>query len=151
MDSHINSIKNSEVARFIVIGILNTLVDFAVLNLLLYIFSFVGLKFYPIFKSISFILAVMNSYYFNKYWVFLSHSKPTFHESSKFFIVNITGLFLNLGASSLGILFTLSLFPDISRLLVANIGAFCGTATVAVMNFLSYKHLVFRKIGNSNG
>lgn len=137
-------LRNNEVLRFIFIGFLNTAVDFGVLNLLFYIFN--DIKLYTFFKSISFILAVLNSYIFNKYWVFLSHSKPTFNESGKFLAFNLLGLLLNLGVSSGVLLSLLFLFSNASEVLIINISAFCGSLAVAIMNFLSYKYLVFKKV-----
>lgn len=142
----LSKIRDSQVARFIIIGILNTLVDFTVLNLLLYIFRDAGLEVYPFLKSVSFIAAVTNSYLFNKYWVFLAHSKPTFNESGKFFATNIFGLFINSLFANFALGALLFVFADsISKILIANLAALCGSVAVAVMNFLSYKHFVFRK------
>lgn len=143
----LSKIRDSEAARFLIIGVLNTLVDFAVLNLLLYIFRDAGLEIYPFLKSVSFIAAVTNSYLFNKYWVFLAHSRPTFVESGKFLGANLFGLFLNTGVSGTVLFVTLAVFGDnISNLLAANISALSGSLAVAFMNFISYKHFVFRKI-----
>jgi putative flippase GtrA len=146
-----SKIRGSEIVRFVMIGVLNTLVDFAVLNLLLYIFREEGLELYPLLKSISFIVAVTNSYLFNKYWVFLAHSRPTFIESGKFLGANLFGLFLNAGVSSTILFVILAVLGgNMSNIIAANISALSGSLAVAVMNFLFYKHFVFRKMEENN-
>ena len=66
-----------QLAKFIVVGVLNTLVDLGVLNLLILVTDVTLGPFYVIFKSISFIAAVSNSYVWNKYWTFESKSSET--------------------------------------------------------------------------
>jgi len=59
-----------QIGRFAVIGILNTVLDFAVLNLLIDATGFNSGSGFIVIKGISFIVAVTNSYYWNKYWAF---------------------------------------------------------------------------------
>ena len=145
----LHKIKQNQIFRFVVIGVLNTLVDLAVLNLLLYLFRYQGIRVYPILKSISFIIAVANSYIFNKYWVFSVGTSPTIKESGKFFGVNIVGLFLNLVVASSTLFFLVSIFRNtVSTIVMANGSALLGTFAVAVMNFFLYKHFVFKSVGH---
>lgn len=56
--------------RFVGIGFLNTAVDFAVLNTLMFYFNvFTGVS-VGAFSVVSFILGVTHSYFWNKYWAF---------------------------------------------------------------------------------
>lgn len=57
--------------RFFLIGLMNVFIDLAVLNLLILITG-VGRTgvWFTVFKAISFTVAVINSYYFNRRWVF---------------------------------------------------------------------------------
>src|SRR3989338_909332 len=65
-----------QIGKFGVVGGLNTFVDFGVLNLLIIMSSTtaiatsIWLGWFAIFKGISFIAAVINSYFWNKYWTF---------------------------------------------------------------------------------
>lgn len=130
--------------RFIVVGVLNTAIDLAVLNALVLIF---GLGFhgelYLFFKGISFIAAVSNSYFWNKYWVFEKNTTIDAKESSLFLTVSGAGFLLNVLVSS----FIFALIQSthlISLHLAANIGALAGTLAVLSWNFFGYKYVVFK-------
>ena len=60
-----------QMARFAVVGVINTAVDLAVLNTLIAI-SHRGRSglLYSLFKAISFLVAVLNSYWLNSRWTF---------------------------------------------------------------------------------
>ncbi len=97
---------------------------------------------YISFKAISFLVAVINSYYFNKYWVFHSqtNSKSKF---SYFFIVSLVGFFLNVAVASIIYNILVSTYPTHIQI-IANIGASMGTFIVLIWNFVGYKFLVFK-------
>src|SRR5882724_12844167 len=77
----------SQVLKFIVVGILNTAIDLAVLNFLILVFHTgkTGLT-YSIFKAISFLAALANSYLMNRSWTFIDALKKQAHiEFGQFF------------------------------------------------------------------
>ena len=79
-----------EFIKFALIGVLNTLVGYGIYSLLL------CLKFhYLAALLISFLFAVLNSYFWNKYWVFSSshHFKK---ELPRFVIVYVATLAINI-------------------------------------------------------
>lgn len=153
--------------RFFLIGLMNMFIDLAVLNLLIWISGIgrTGLWF-TVFKAISFTVAVINSYYFNRRWVFKGQEgdKVTI-EFSKFIVVSIVGAFVNVGAASLVANFQAPMtgffqaIPGIKQLfdwavaLIARIttdawatvAAIFGSAAGLVWNFVGYKFLVFIK------
>src|SRR3990167_8132310 len=57
-------------ARYVMVGFFNTGVDFAVFNLLMSITSIIKGPAVSSFKTVSFVVAVTNSYFWNKYWAF---------------------------------------------------------------------------------
>jgi len=59
-----------QIAKFVAVGGLNTLLDWGILNTLIFLSGIAAGWWYSIFKSISFIVAVINSYFWNKYWTF---------------------------------------------------------------------------------
>ena len=104
------------------------------------------ITFYSIYKGLSFIIANINSFYWNKYWTF-SQKDPTQKspaQFAQFFTVSLIGLLINVvvaslvfrSASPLG-----NLNPDQWGL----IGAAAGSLTGMVWNFLGYKFIVFEK------
>ena len=56
--------------KFVEVGVLNTLVDWGVLNFLVLISGVASGIAFSFFKSISFLVALFNSYIFNKFWTF---------------------------------------------------------------------------------
>ncbi len=152
MTQHEIAMKNinlSEIARFIGVGVLNTFVDFFVLNILIAIFGLGqgGFRF-AFFKACSFLVALVNSYFFNKYFVFkkqdsLSVSKSK--EAGKFATVSVIGFLINVLISTL--IFSLGnvLFSAQNPSILANLGAIFGTAVVLVWNYLGYKFFVFNQ------
>jgi len=81
------------IIRFGIIGGLSTAIDFAILNVLVIFFSF-NVYFAA---TISFILAVSNSFYWNKKWTFngFLKNKSTSNLYLGYFLVNLVGLGLN--------------------------------------------------------
>lgn len=156
-----------QIWRFVVIGFLNMFIDLAVLNLLIWITG-VGHTgvWYTVFKAISFTVAVVNSYYFNRRWVFrgLEGNKVAV-EFSKFIVVSIVGAFVNVGVASLIVNFQAPItnffqaIPGIKQLFDwavnliskvttdawATVGGLFGSAAGLLWNFVGYKFLVFIK------
>lgn len=136
----------NQFSRFFVVGIINTGVDLAVLNILIWLFGAdKSISYYPLFKTISFLAAVINSYIFNKYWVFATTTKKQSvqRESLLFFLVSTFGFLLNVVVAT-------SIFHLITTLYTQNIfvasdvGAIVGTLVVLISNFIGYKFLVFK-------
>lgn len=131
--------------RFVIVGVLNTAVDFAVLNILVFLFG-VGAhnQLYPVFKAVSFLVAVVNSYFFNKYWVFGGGARVSrVQEGTLFLVVSGIGFVLNICISTGVFIFVTSRFslnPHVS----ANIGALVGSLLVLAWNFVGYKVFVFK-------
>jgi len=122
------------------VGASNTLIDLAVLNLLIFLTGVASGTPFIFFKAISFLVAVTNSYFWNRRWTFRSDK----HVFIQFLVISTTGLLLNVGTASflvniLGPQFGL---PD---KIWANVGAAGGTLVVMTWNFLGYKLIVFRQ------
>jgi len=129
--------------KFSSIGVLNTAVDLGVLNLLIVLFG-TGAhgEYYAAFKALSFLVAVINSYFFNKYWVFRQSEGGHAKEPLLFFGVSVVGLFLNVGVSFFVFSIVTAMY-ELSPSLVVNIGAIAGTGVVFLWNFIGYKFIVF--------
>lgn len=79
-----------QVAKFGVVGVLNTAIDLGVLNLLVY-FG-IGVLFA---NTISTGLAITNSFLWNKYWTFRDKDTAWHRQIIPFFISAIVGLLLS--------------------------------------------------------
>ncbi len=62
-------------SKFVVIGVVNTGVDFLVLNLEMFMAGISKGPYMLVQNAISFSIATINSYFFNKYWTFQDASK----------------------------------------------------------------------------
>ncbi|MFA5099219.1 MAG: GtrA family protein [Candidatus Paceibacterota bacterium] len=133
-----------QIAKFAAIGALNTFLDLGVLNILiLFTGAAVGYQ-YTLFKGISFAVATVNSYFWNKHWTFGSQDSANAKEFAQFFAVSVIGLGFNLGAASLVVNY-FGAPSGISPELWANIGAVSATLVSLVWNFVGYKVVVFKK------
>jgi len=138
-----------QIGKFGVIGVLNTLVDWGILTILLLMFKnstevfLIGITFYSLYKSISFIIANINSYYWNKYWTFTSGIvKKTKAEYFQFFAVSIVGFGINVGIAS----YVFKSIQPIGGLNIDQwgiIGAAIGSILGLAWNFIGYKFIVF--------
>jgi len=127
-----------QIGKFAVVGVLNTVLDFAVLNVLITMSGVSEGTLASVFKGISFIVAVVNSYYWNKHWTFNFKGKVE-REFLQFFVISLIGFGLNVGAFSLVVNVVGAGGP-----LWANIGALAGTVAGFTWNFLGYKFIVFK-------
>lgn len=131
--------------KFALIGVLNTFVDLAVLNLMIWLTG-VGKQgmYYTLFKAISFTVAVINSYIFNKYWVFKGEGdKKAAIEFSQFLFVSVIGAIVNVTVASLFVNYMPIMFN--LDVLWPSVGALAGTAFGLIWNFIGYKLFVFKK------
>lgn len=134
-----------QLAKFVVVGLVNTAIDFSILNLLMLLSGIREGGMYSFFKSVSFLVAVSNSFFWNKFWTFGQKTETKVgREFISFFIVSTIGFGLNVGTASL-VNNVIGPQFGIDKGAWANIGAVCGTAIAMVENFLGYKFIVFRK------
>ena len=146
-----------QLAKFGVTGVLNVLVDFGTLAILIFIFRYyfaidamdiflslgITISFYSLYKATSFVIANVNSYFWNKYWTF--EKKDSGHSQFiGFFVVSVTGFFINVAIASL-------IFKNITPIGNMNydqwalIGAALASIIGLAWNFLGYKFFVFKK------
>ncbi len=134
-----------QLAKFAASGVLNTLVDWGVLNLLIFITGIATGYYYSLFKAISFVIGATNSYVWNKFWTFeAGDSREAGKEFLQFFVVSLIGFGINVGIASL-IVNYLHAPAGVSSKLWANAGAAAGSVAALIWNFLGYKLIVFKK------
>jgi putative flippase GtrA len=131
-------------AKFGIVGGLNAMIDLGILNLLIHATAISSGIFYSVFKSLSFLAAVINSYFWNKYWTFKVSGNPQAGEFLKFLSVNIVGFGINVGTASF-IVNAIGAPAGISGELWANIGAVIASLVALMWNFIGMKFIVFKK------
>src|SRR3989344_5322273 len=65
-----------QLSKFIATGFMNTAIDFGILNLLIFLSGTAAGAGYIAFKAVSFFTANINSYIWNRWWVFKKDASP---------------------------------------------------------------------------
>jgi len=134
-----------EFSKFAVVGVLNSGVDFGILNFLMLLTGVSSGGGFLGFKSISVSLAVINSYAWNKYWTFdAAKSAGARRELIAFMAVTVVAVVLNIVGADI-IVNVIGAPHGFSAKLWANIGAISGAGLTLFANFFGYKFYVFKK------
>ena len=142
-----------QAAKYFLIGILATLVDLGVLNILITATNIATGWHYNLFKGISFIIATFSKYFGDKFWAFEKMEKAGMKkELGKFFLVTMAGLVINVAIASFVVNFLgvhiITLFGSqiwMNEKTIATMGGIAAALGVAVWNFFGYKFIVFKK------
>jgi putative flippase GtrA len=136
-----------QLKRFAFVGLLNTVVDLAVLNILIYATGrgHNGGFYFTIFKMISFVAAAANSYVLNARWTFeLKHERNPL-EVVRFLASSGVGFIINVTVASY---VALHGAPTAElRHFWPSIAAITGTGVGLAWNFVAYKWIVFIPTG----
>lgn len=132
-----------QIYRFIIVGLLNTAIDFIVFNLLI---SLSGVRTGPgllFINATAVFVAIVNSYILNRTWTFKSSDPNYTAQLPRFLIASLTGMFIN--TVTVGLL-SLMLLPGTapSYLVLNAIKLFASILSVS-WNFISYRYWVFKK------
>ncbi len=131
--------------RFAIIGVINTLIDYAILLILSKATGITsGNGIIPL-NIISFSAATINSYFLNKHWAFSDQSQ--FEQGKKFslfLLVSIIGVVIN---TSIVRVVTTNIHPmfGLSPSLWLIVSKLVATGVSLIWNFLGYKIFVFKK------
>ncbi|MFA4817221.1 MAG: GtrA family protein [Parcubacteria group bacterium] len=142
----------AQFGKFVLVGIMNTLVDLIVLNVEMAVTGIVVGGGYSVEKAISFLFAVTFSYFINKHWTFQDKTKEgEGKKMSQFFAVSVVGMIINVSVATIVVTYLQIPINNILSLsfltpqLWGTIGALGGTAIGLVWNFVGYKFIVFKK------
>ena len=133
-----------ETYRFIITGIINTIIDFSVLNIGMLITGITSGFSLLIINTVSFSCAIINSYFINKNWTFQQKDEKQSSRFIPFLYVSIFSSFVNNT-----LLFLITSVPGsdliIPPQILANAAKIAATLVSFLCNFLGYKFIVFRK------
>lgn len=132
-----------QAAKFALVGVLNTLIDLGVLNILSMLTGITKGFIVGGVNVPGFSVAVVNSYFWNKLWVFQRREK-LFLDFPQFLAVSVIGILLN---SGIIIVLTTYVNPffGASEELWLNIAKLVAVPANMMWNFLGYKFIVFKR------
>ena len=134
----------SHFGKYVAVGFTNSAIDFGILNALIFLTGHATGVRYTIFKTISFIIAVTHSYFWNKFWVFgAGRSGRGKSEFFKFIATMVATSVVNVGIAS-WVTFSGPLW-GVSVNGWANFGAVVGSAIALIFSFTGLRLLVFKK------
>lgn len=131
--------------KFGLIGGFNTLVDFGILNALMYITKTYKGNGLILLNIVSFSVAVINSYFLNKYWAFKDKSSVDREKQFvSFLAVSIIGVVIN---TLIVRVVSTNIDPmfGLNQQIWTNIGKLLATGVSLIWNFVGYKFFVFKK------
>ncbi len=135
----------NQFGKFAAIGFTNFAVTAGVLNILLSLTGYASGIGYSLISGASFVVGVLSSYVWNKYWAFdAAQSKGGGGEFGKFFAVTILSFIINVGIASLVVNY-IHPIGGLNAQVWANIGAVAGSAVALIVSFIGFKLAVFKR------
>ncbi|HLK32293.1 MAG TPA: GtrA family protein [Terriglobales bacterium] len=133
-----------QASRFVLVGVVNTAIDLASLNVLIAL-THTGEKGLPYaaVRTVSFLLAAVNSYFLNRKWTFKvkGKGKSLVRSGSQFLLISFLAAVINVGVSAYIVTFVVP--APALVVLWPSMAALAGTASSFALNFLGYKYVVF--------
>ncbi len=130
-------------AKFILVGSLNFLIDMGILNFLIFYTGISAGLTQSAFKGFSFVVAVLNSFVWNKFWTFRRSTTHTVRkEFFHFLVISTIGFLINLGVDYF---FVNMMHPFLGMPAKswAQFSAVIAAIIALVWNFIGYKFIVF--------
>ncbi len=135
-----------QLTKFGAVGVLNTVIDFGVLNIISLITGVTGGLVIGGVNIPGVALALTNAYFLNKFWVFKHRdNKGALHDLPTFLLVSGLGIVIN---SSIVIFATSYPVVSFDAKTWLNIAKLCATVFSFMWNFLGYKFIVFKSSGS---
>jgi len=141
--------------RYAIVGVLNTLLFFGLVNLLGALFGvYSGLAFTAI-SAFSVSLVIVHSYLWNRRWVFRSEERKKTGQFVKFALVNFGAMAINAGivyviTTYVPPFYWFAPFGGLAKIFWANFAEAVSIVAVVIWNYLGFKFFVFRSTASQN-
>jgi putative flippase GtrA len=131
--------------KFGEVGGLNWLVDLGVINILVLVSGVASGWITVVYKAISFSVAVVNSYFWNKGWVFSDAQKQDqTKEAGKFLIASLIGLAFNAAIFTVIKFFGPTVYDGLTATQWISAATVVASLAAMIFNFVLYKIWVFK-------
>ena len=130
-------------AKFMLVGGLNFMIDMGVLNFLIFYTGISAGLTQSAFKGFSFIVAVINSFVWNKFWTFgRTKTRTVGKEFFQFLLVSTIGFIINVGVDYV-LVNMIYPFGGLQAKSWAQFSAMIAAIVALFWNFVGYKFIVF--------
>ncbi|WP_407268622.1 GtrA family protein [Radiobacillus sp. PE A8.2] len=136
----------TQILQFSFIGILNAVVDIVSLNLLLFFWATNNPTTLIIFNTISYTLAILNSYIWNKKYTFRHNANSNYKEFGLFIIQAVIALLISniVFIGMIELIHSINMF-HLPNIMVQNISKGTAMFLSSSASFIFMKYFVFRK------
>jgi len=141
----------AQFSRYTAAGFLSFAIDFGITNTLIFITGIAAGRWFALFKAMGYVVANINAYVWNKYWVFRQYTpgeritlRAVASQYGKFLIVSIIGFVINVSVASLVVDVIRPQFGFTEKAW-ANVAIIIATGISVIWNFAGYKLFVFRR------
>jgi len=142
---HKNKIGFLQMGKYGIIGVLNTLLNAGIYNFLIFITNIASGFTVDSFFVVAFIIAVINSFFWNRYWAFEQIGTETVSKDAfQFFFVSTVVAVINFVILHI-IVNVIGAPMGIDPKVWANIALASTIITAFFGNFFGYKFIVFKK------
>lgn len=134
-----------QVAKFVLVGILATLIDLKFFEILILAFAGTSNIILGLSKGISFFIATVAKYSGNKFWAFEKKERGAMaKEFIQFFLITLLGLGVDVGVF---LCLVKTIGPQFGVIFAAwvKISVIVAALVAAIWNFSGYKFIVFKK------
>ena len=140
-----NQIGLLQMGKYGVIGVLNTFLNAGIYNFLIFAFDVASGFIIDLFFVIAFVITVINSFFWNRYWAFGGTGTETIGKDAfQFFFVSGIVAVLNTGLLHF-IINIIGAPTSIDPKIWANVALIFAIIVAFLGNFFGYKFIVFKK------
>lgn len=141
--------QTREIVLFVIIGFLNTAIDFAVINLLIILTHRDSGIWLITFTCLGFLIAVINSYVLHAYLTFQDQTSRPSHYFIGFVMINAVGMIIN--SSIVWLLMLILSAGKFSVMVEINVSKVPAVLCSLTWNYLATKHWVFKRPSTYTG
>lgn len=129
-------------SKFSVVGLINAVVDLAVLNLLLWAYPTEEPWQFVLYNFVALVLANVNSYVLNSLWTFRGQAHPSLKQGGLFALQALVGVGVSSALFWIFISYTLN-STGLSPVVAGNVAKVISTAIASTLSYFVQRHVVF--------
>ena len=133
-------------SKFSVVGLINAVVDLAVLNLLLWAYPAEEARQFVLYNFVALVLANVNSYVLNSLWTFRGQAHPGLKQGGLFALQALAGVVVSSALFWVLVHYALN-STGLSPVVAGNVAKVISTSIASTLSYFVQRHLVFPREG----